>query len=131
MTNKLIRHRKKDVHLYFEDVNAACATKTWVADEEEDSNSLVNQMIGISDEIYFTYNPEKLVVGKLHDDDTERVKAFYARLTQFEKNILEARREGMTLANVAKKFGCSVATVKNHIKAAKIYAEDIFQVSYA
>jgi DNA-directed RNA polymerase specialized sigma24 family protein len=128
MTNKLIRQRKKDVHLYFEDVNSSFEGGV---DEGEESNSLANQMLGINDDIYSAYNPEKLVVERLHDDDADRVKAFYARLTQFEKNVLEARREGLTLANVAKKFCCSVTTVKNHIKVAKLYAEDIFQISYA
>jgi DNA-directed RNA polymerase specialized sigma24 family protein len=130
-THQLIRQREKDVHLYFEDVNAAFSTEAEGADNDVDSEYLANQMIGINDELYNVYNPERLVVEKLHDDDTVRVKAFYARLTQFEKNVLESRREGMTLSDVAKKFCCSVTTVKNHIQAAKLYAEDIFQVSYA
>jgi DNA-directed RNA polymerase specialized sigma24 family protein len=128
-TSKLIRQRKKDVHLYFEDVNSSFYTEDEGIDE--DLNPLTDQMFGINDEIYFTYNPERLVIEGLHDTDTERIKVFYAKLTQFEKDILEARREGLTLAAVAKKFCCSTTTIKNHIRAAKLYAEDIFQVSYA
>jgi DNA-directed RNA polymerase specialized sigma24 family protein len=134
-TNKLIRQRKKDVHLYFENVNAAADQNenadTFYYDESENPNSLQSLMLGVNEDIYFAYNPERLVVAGLHEDDTERVKAFYARLTQFEKNILDARREGQTLAQVAKKFCCSVTTVKNHIRTAKQYAEEIFQISYA
>jgi RNA polymerase sigma factor (sigma-70 family) len=138
-TNKLIRQRKKDVHLYFENVNAADDCDGLVdmhplkgyALEDEDPNPLQNQMLGINDEIYSTYSPEKLVVDKLREDDAERVKIFYARLSQFEKDILEARREGLTLAQVAKRFCCSVTTVKNHVRKAKQYADDIFQVCYA
>jgi DNA-directed RNA polymerase specialized sigma24 family protein len=139
-TNKLIRQRKKEVHLYFEDVNAAddrdgsledSRVRFSPYDETQDQAPLVNQMIGCNEEIYTTYNPERMVVEGLHEDDTLRVKTFYARLTQFERDILEARREGLTLAAVAQKFACSVTTVKNHIRTAKRYAEDIFQVCYA
>jgi RNA polymerase sigma factor (sigma-70 family) len=135
-TNRLIRQRKKDVHLYFENVNAASGqnetlTKIYFYEEEEPEDFLQDQMRGINDGIYFTFNPEKMVVESLHEDDTERVKAFYVKLTQFEKDILEARREGLTLAQVAKRFCCSVTTVKNHVQKAKRYANDIFQVCYA
>jgi RNA polymerase sigma factor (sigma-70 family) len=135
--NKLIRQRKKDVHLYFENVNVnddrdGSLTERYIPwDETEDLLSLQNHIIGINDEIYSTYSPERLVVEKLHDDDTERVKVFYAKLSQFDKDILEARREGLTLAQVAKKFCCSVTTIKNHVQKAKRYADDIFQVCYA
>jgi DNA-directed RNA polymerase specialized sigma24 family protein len=130
-TDKLIRQREQDVHLYFEDVNAAFSTEDkGTTDEGDGPDFLVDQMIGISDEIYNVYNPERLVVEKLHESDTVRVKAFYARLTQFERNVLESRQEGLTLSNIAKKFCCSVTTVKNHIQVAKQYAEDIFQVCY-
>jgi RNA polymerase sigma factor (sigma-70 family) len=135
-TNKLIRQRKKDVHLYFENVNAASGQtenldRVHFYGEDETEDSLQNQMRGINDEIYSIFNPEKMVVESLHEDDTERVKAFYVKLTQFEKDILEARREGLTLAQVAKKFCCSVTTVKNHVQRAKRYANDIFEVCYA
>lgn len=140
-TNKLIRQRKREVHLYFENVNANSGsekvpdspyTKVYLYEEEpEDLNPLQNQMLGINEEIYNTYNPERLVVQGLHDDDTERVKAFYAKLSQFDRDILAARREGLTLTQVAKKFCCSVTTVKNHVSRAKQYADDIFQVCYA
>ena len=92
---------------------------------------LQSQMIGVNDEIYNTYNPEKLVVEKLCSDDTERVKAFYSKLTQFQKDILEARREGLTFAEIANRFSCSATTVKNHLARAKKYAEKVFEVSYA
>jgi DNA-directed RNA polymerase specialized sigma24 family protein len=132
-TNKLIRQRKKDVHLYFEKVNANsnASAGSVLFEDWEDVNSVQNQMRGVNDEVYSTYNPEKLVVESLHDDDIERVKVFYAKLTQFERDILEARRGELTLADIAKKFCCSVTTVKNHIRAAKLHAEDIFQVCYA
>jgi RNA polymerase sigma factor (sigma-70 family) len=142
-TNKLIRQRKRDVHLYFEDVNAADDRDgsldtihgrnhiIYYDGHAEDTNPLQNQMLGINETIYSIYNPEKLVVEKLQDTDTDRVKNFYSRLTQFDKDILEARREGLTLSEVAKKFCCSITTVKNHIYKAKRYANDVFQVCYA
>jgi len=135
--NKLIRHRKKDVHLYFEDVNAA--RNGYIYPEkfikhissDDDFSPLENQMVGIDEEIYNVYNPEKIVVSELHADDTSRVKMFYARLSQFEKEILAARRDGLTLAQVATRFCCSVTTIKNHITRVKRYASDVFQVCYA
>ena len=140
-TNQLIRQRKRDVHLYFEDVNAGddrdgisagCYyTKGYLSNNFEDLNPLQNQMLGINDEIYSIYNPEKIVVERLHDNDTDRVKAFYAKLTQFQRDILAARREGLTLAQISKRFCCSVTTIKNHILKAKRRAGDIFQVCYA
>jgi len=143
-TNALIRSRKKEVHLYFEGVSAACDRDGqcsysfnnspdvhYIVDEGEDWISQANQMRGINEEIYNTYNPEKLAIESLHDSDSDRVKAFYAKLSQFEKDILAARREGLTLAEVAKKFSCSVSTIKGCVRKAKMYAEDIFQVCYA
>jgi len=138
-TNKLIRQRKKEVHLYMEDVSAnhdrdgsvLTPYPIWKFDDDEDTNPLQNSLVGINEEIYNTYNPERLAVRDIHDDDSDRVKAFYARLTQFEKDILEARREGLTMAEVAKRFACSVNSVKYRIQKAKRYANEIFQVCYA
>jgi len=138
-TNKLIRKRKKDVHLYFEDVNAAKdgfiypekTTKYLNTNSDDDLSPLESQMVGVNEEVYTTYNPEKLTVTKLQASDTERVKAFYAKLSQFEKDILIARRNGLTLAQVATKFCCSVTTIKNHIVRVKKHASDVFQICYA
>ena len=141
-TNKLIRQRKRDVHLYFENVNAnkdrdgnldtIYGNRFYYYDgHAEDTNPLQNQMFGFNEEIYTTYSPEKLVVEKIQATDSDRIKAFYAKLTQFDRDILEARREGLTLSQVAKKFCCSVTTIKNRIYKAKRYANDIFQVCYA
>jgi DNA-binding NarL/FixJ family response regulator len=82
-------------------------------------------------EIFNYYNPERIVVDSLRDNDTERVKAFYAKLTDFERGILECRREGLTLAKIADRFKCHVTTVKLHLKKAKEIASMEFQVAYA
>ena len=142
-TNRLIRQRKRDVHLYFENVNAnddrdgtlntvhGRSHIYYYDDHAEDTNPLQNQILGVNEEIYNTYSPEKLVVEKLKANDTDRVKTFYAKLSQFDRDILEARRKGLTLAQTADRFRCSVTTIKNHIGKAKRYANDIFQVCYA
>jgi DNA-directed RNA polymerase specialized sigma24 family protein len=70
-------------------------------------------------------------VAKLKGDDTERVKAFYTKLTDFERGILEYRREGLTLAKIADRFKCHISTVKLHLKKAKQIASREFQVAYA
>jgi DNA-directed RNA polymerase specialized sigma24 family protein len=72
-----------------------------------------------------------MVVDSLHEDDSERIKAFYAKLTDFERCILECRREGLTLAKIASKFKCHTTTVKLHLKRAKQIASMEFQVAYA
>jgi DNA-directed RNA polymerase specialized sigma24 family protein len=81
--------------------------------------------------IFNQYNPERIVIESLKEDDTERVKAFYAKLTDFERGILECRREGLTLTKIAVKFKCHVTTVKLHLKRAKEIASREFQVAYA
>ena len=136
-TAKLIRQRKKEVHLYMEDVNANTPTGdsikviTLSQDDAEDLATLQNQAIGKNEDLYSTYSPEKLVVQSLKETDSARVKAFYARLSQLQKDILIARREGLTLTEVAERFHCSVTTIKNQLKKAKNHAEMIFDVAYA
>ena len=85
----------------------------------------------VNPEIFNCYNPERIAVDRLRGDDTERVKAFYAKLTDFERGILECRREGLTLAKIADKFKCHLTTVKLHLKKAKQIASMEFQVAYA
>jgi DNA-binding NarL/FixJ family response regulator len=85
----------------------------------------------VNPEVFSYFNPERMVIDSLRDDDTERVKTFYAKLTDFERGILECRREGLTLAKIADKFKCHVTTVKLHLKKAKQIASMEFQVAYA
>jgi DNA-directed RNA polymerase specialized sigma24 family protein len=100
-------------------------------DEEEFIGSeAANFQRAVNPDIFNYYNPERLVVESLHEDDAERVKAFYAKLTDFERSILECRREGLTLAKIANKFKCHVTTVKLHLKRAKQIASMEFQVAY-
>jgi DNA-binding NarL/FixJ family response regulator len=102
---------------------------------EEDEGDFIgseaaNYQRAVNPEIFNYYNPERIVVDSLRDDDTERVKAFYAKLTDFERGILECRREGLTLAKIADKFKCHITTVKLHLKKAKEIASMEFQVAY-
>jgi DNA-binding NarL/FixJ family response regulator len=85
----------------------------------------------VNPDIFNYYNPERMMIESLHEDDTERVKVFYAKLTDFERGILECRREGLTLAKIADRFKCHVTTVKLHLKKAKQIASMEFQVAYA
>lgn len=133
-TDLLIRRRKREVHLYFEKVNAAtvCTGESkYCSPQDDDNGSLQNQMLGVNDGIYYTYAPEKMVFESLKESDTDRVKAFYAKLTTFEKDILEARREGLTIINTAKRLHCSATTVKMHLRSMKAIASEIFDVAYA
>jgi RNA polymerase sigma factor (sigma-70 family) len=133
---KLIRKRKKDVHLYYENVSAADLNPEdgyypLYEEVDQDYNPLQDQILGSDTEIYYAFSPEKLAVESLKDSDSSRVKIFYSRLSPFQRDILANRREGLTLLEVAKKFGCSLTTVKYHVKKAKEYADDVFQVCYA
>jgi DNA-directed RNA polymerase specialized sigma24 family protein len=100
-------------------------------DEDFIGSDEENFQIAMNPEIFNYYNPERMVVESLHEDDTVRVKAFYAKLTDFERSILECRREGLTLMKIADKFKCHVTTVKLHLKRAKQIASAEFQVAYS
>jgi DNA-binding NarL/FixJ family response regulator len=85
----------------------------------------------VNQHIFNYYNPERMMIESSREDDSERVKAFYAKLTDFERGILECRREGLTLVKIAEKFKCHVNTIKVHLKKAKEIASREFQVVYA
>jgi DNA-directed RNA polymerase specialized sigma24 family protein len=117
-----------------------CATEPRYAKETDMLKNDISDLIGdgaslfqktAHQHIYFYFNPEKMVIESLREDDAERVKNFYAKLTDFERGILEYRRKGLTLAEVADKFKCHVTTVKLHLKKAKQIASAEFQVAYA
>jgi DNA-directed RNA polymerase specialized sigma24 family protein len=101
--------------------------------DEEDffGSEAANFQRAVNQDIFNYYNPERIAVARLQKDDAERVKAFYAKLTDFERGILECRREGLTLVKIAGKFKCHVTTVKLHLKRAKQIASKEFQVAYA
>jgi DNA-directed RNA polymerase specialized sigma24 family protein len=108
-------------------------TERICAEEDEEDfigSDTVNFQKAINQDIFSYYNPERIVVESLHEDDAERVKIFYAKLTDFERGILECRREGLTLTKIASKFKCHVTTVKLHLKRAKQIASMEFQVTY-
>lgn len=127
-TNKVIRRSKRDIHLYFKE--AACDGRC-AADGDDDGREIGERIIGVDESIYTRYAPERLVFEEARDDDSERVREFYARLSDFDKDILEARRQGLTLAQTAGRLRCSVTTVKHHIKCAKDIAFDVFGVRCA
>jgi DNA-directed RNA polymerase specialized sigma24 family protein len=101
--------------------------------DEDDfiGSEAANFQKAVNPDIFSLYNPERMVVESPRGDDTERVKSFYAKLTDFERGILECRREGLTLASIAGKFKCHVTTVKLHLKRAKRLASIEFGVAYA
>jgi DNA-directed RNA polymerase specialized sigma24 family protein len=102
LNSKLIRQRKKEVHLYNEQVSAvnggggglleplyAEGTDAMEKDEEDFIGSeAANFQRAVNQDIFNYYNPERIVVESLHEDDAERVKAFYAKLTDFERSTL-------------------------------------------
>lgn len=116
------------MHLY------GVSDKALKSNGDDNDNGVVEvgeRMIGIDDTIYTRYSPERIVFEEAREDDTERVKEFNSRLTSFQKDILELRRKGFTLAETAKELHCSVTTVKNYIKSAKDIAYDVFGIRIA
>lgn len=133
-TNALIRLRKRETHLYCENVNASHSGggqyTEFYADDDEEAFEIGSRMIGINDDIYYTYNPERLLFESLKESDSKRVKKLYARISEFERRILECRRAGKTLAQTAEILCTSVTTVKSHINKIKKIASEIFEVDY-
>lgn len=106
------------------------------SDDEEDTQSVsqssqdrINyQLYGAH--TFNVYNPEKLVISQEEPMDM-RVKSFYAKLSAFEKALLEKRRAGLKLQEIADEFNCSLSKVKSHLKYAKEVASQVFEVAYA
>lgn len=124
-THKLIRQSKRNMHLYG-------ISDTALGDEGDiDEMEVGERMVGIDDTIYTRYSPERIIFEEAREDDTERIKEFNAKLTDFQKDILEIRRKGMTLAQTASTLHCSVTTVKNNIREAKEIAFKVFGIRAA
>lgn len=109
---------------------------SYVESDEEDTQSVAQssqdrinyQLYGAH--TFDVYNPEKLVISQEEPLDL-RVKLFYARLSAFEKALLEKRRAGLKLQEIADEFNCSLSKVKSHLKYAKEVASQVFEVAYA
>jgi RNA polymerase sigma factor (sigma-70 family) len=80
----------------------------------------------INNELFDTYSPENSVFCDSDKKLNEKTKRFYAKLSEFQRDILNLRKEGMTLKEIGSKLHCSVTTVKTHILEAKREAANIF-----
>jgi RNA polymerase sigma factor (sigma-70 family) len=79
----------------------------------------------IDNEYFETYSPEKRI---FHSDEEllEKAKKLYGKLSTFQHNILNLRREGLTQMEIADRLHCSLTTVKAHLSGAKRKAAQIF-----
>jgi hypothetical protein len=74
-------------------------------------------------------NPEFLLINSTTElrDKRQRLEK---RISLFQKTLLDLRREGKTMAEIADEMGKGVTTVKKYIKDAKEIASRIFGINY-
>lgn len=77
------------------------------------------------------YSVETLVFRDPKEDMTVRVKRFYDRLNDFQKDVLRLRRAGFKLQEIADELGCSLSRVKDNLSKAKFLANDVFDIAFA
>jgi DNA-directed RNA polymerase specialized sigma24 family protein len=80
----------------------------------------------INDERFDTYSPENNIFCSSDKKLDEKAKRFYGALSEFQCNILNLRREGLTLQEIGDKFHCSDTKIRHHILKAKRKAAEIF-----
>jgi hypothetical protein len=76
-------------------------------------------------------NPANILLSK---ESTKKLpkkeQLLYARLTDFQKKILEMRREGKTFIDIGNALGCSITKIRRYYSDAKNMANKIFGVNY-
>lgn len=127
LRSKLINESKR--------YNAAVKLSYIESDEEDTQSVSQSSQDSINFKLYGehafdVYNPEKLVISQEETMDS-RVKRFYAKLSAFDKALLEKRRAGRKLQEIADEFNCSLSKVKSHLKYAREVASQVFEVAYA
>jgi RNA polymerase sigma factor (sigma-70 family) len=80
----------------------------------------------INNERFDTYSPENNIFCSSDKKLDEKAKRFYGALSEFQRDILDLRKEGMALKEIGSKLHCSPTTVKAHIRQAKRKAAEIF-----
>jgi hypothetical protein len=75
-------------------------------------------------------NPEILAMRCIGGSLRERAGKFYERLSSFDKTILEFRRAGLPLREIADEMGCGYLKIRIHIAKMKEIASFIFGISY-
>ncbi|MGL5913564.1 MAG: RNA polymerase sigma factor [Bacteroidales bacterium] len=122
LRNKLINQNRK----YCEEVKTS-----YEESEEEGVNQWGANKALFGLHVYDRYNTEEIIIRSEEESTERRVKNLYAKLSVFEKVVLEKRRAGLKLQEIADELGCSLSKVKSHLKIAKQVASRVFEVSYA
>jgi DNA-directed RNA polymerase specialized sigma subunit len=80
----------------------------------------------INNELFNAYSPENSIFRNSDKRLNEKAKKLYGELSEFQCNILNLRREGMTLQEIGNKFHCSKTKIRTYILKAKRKAAEIF-----
>jgi hypothetical protein len=75
--------------------------------------------------VFDSNNPANIVIKETEKGLQKKEQLFYARLSDFQKQILEMRREGKTYKEIGNIFGCSDQKIKRHCADAKSIATKI------
>jgi hypothetical protein len=91
---------------------------------ETHPNDSVPRALEWNDWEYTKYNPEKAALENEWDQE-EKIMALNKRLTFFQKAILNLRRQGMTVQQIADRMGCGFTKVRVQIIKAKQAASEV------
>jgi DNA-directed RNA polymerase specialized sigma subunit len=80
----------------------------------------------INIDLFNLNNPINILTKNNESELLRKEKLFYAKLSDFQKKILEMRREGKTIKAISDILGCSGSKVKRHYAEAKNIADRIF-----
>jgi DNA-directed RNA polymerase specialized sigma24 family protein len=76
--------------------------------------------------VFDSNNPANIVIKDTENELLKKERLFYTKLSDFQKQVLEMRREGKTYKEIGNIFGCSDSRIKRHCADAKNIAAKIF-----
>jgi DNA-directed RNA polymerase specialized sigma24 family protein len=82
-----------------------------------------------STDLFDLNNPLNALTKSNERELQKKERLFYTRLSDFQKKILEMRREGKTYQEIGNVYGCSSTKIKKHYAEAKGIANKIFNSS--
>jgi hypothetical protein len=85
---------------------------------------LLTEKINI--DLFNLNNPINILTKNSENELLKKEKLFYAKLSDFQKKILEMRREEKTYQEICNILACSYTKIKHHYAKAKSIADKIF-----
>ena len=87
-------------------------------------------MLELNASKFYAYDPAETVINELAWPLEEKEKLLLSELTPFQKTLLELRRVGITVQQIADHMGCGFSKVRKQISEAKQKASSIFNCNY-